>query len=392
MSRWTIVWSAVWTTGIILSLSLMSCSQKNRQGDKPKSWQSNMHRLSDNLSILLPLVHSESEFNHPQNHRTIERETKALASLAHNVDNIKAPADQDPALRFLSRQFSHDMAVAFSELRKGNRHFVRNQLKRSTSYCIACHTRTSSGNVQFELAFTPDLSSFGPLDKANFYAATRQFTKAMAQYKAALSRQDFALENPRAWVLATKKSLAISVRVLNDPNQALDLVQGLFRQQAVPLVYKIDAKEWLSSIKAWRISSANNQGQKSRRQKFNEAKKLIRSSHRALGFPSTGFINYLRASNLFHEILANPIRDPIYGESLYYAGLSAEALEETNFWGVHEVYYENCIRYQPNTELARKCYLRYERLQHYAYHNVSFPEHVRNKLNELKQIAGRWSF
>ena len=103
-----------------------------------------------------------------------------------------------------------------------------------------------------------------------------------------------------------------------------------------------------------------------------------------------GLVYFLRASVQLHDLLSTKSHKLVYGEALYYAGLTAESLREINLWTLHEAYYESCIRFQPYTTTAKKCYLRMEALQLASYvdgDNGFVPAAVRDHLKVLKSMA-----
>ena len=68
-----------------------------------------------------------------------------------------------------------------------------------------------------------------------------------------------------------------------------------------------------------------------------------------------------------------------------------------NLWTLHEAYYEACIKTAPRTQLAKKCYLRYEAVVITEYlaspYNGQVPVHIRHHLDNLRKIAemGDWN-
>lgn len=384
----------------ILSLTLTTvfCAQTGpqRATDQDRAnWQLRMQKLSRSLTELLPLVISKKEFDNPDNYRAIERETKELAELSHDIKATRVKPNGDPGMEFVSRKFFEDMADAHRQLVSGNREYARFVIKNTTSFCISCHTRNEEGrkDLGIDLA-SANVSNFTTLEKAQYHLAVREFDKALNDFDKAVNDRE-AYEDPQGIQLTAERALAVAVRVRRDPALASELVSRIVDSKWAPIYLRLNAREWKVSLKEWEkeLKKAKAKDAQKPEKLLSQAKALLAQgwSHTADALPTkAGLVDFLRASTLLHDLMGTDTKPDVYGEGLYYAGLAAESLREINLWTLHEAYYESCIRYQPYTNLAKKCYLRLESLllsSYTTYGGGFLPANVRDNLAELKSLS-----
>jgi len=383
-------------TAILFVLAACSPTAVKPTPDDRAQWQARMLRLSQSLSAILPLVISKKEYDNPKNYRVIEREVKDLAKLAHDVKGTKAKPDGDPGMEFVSKKFSEDMAEAVKQLNVGNRTYARHLVRNTVNYCISCHTQTDRGRQDIGLNFAfADLKSFTPIERAQYHMAIREFDKGLQDFDEAVNVPQFN-EDFQTLELTAERALAVAIRVKRDPNLANEIVSRILDSKWAPVYLRLNAREWKSSITAWEKSDLKKKSLKkaqNSKQNLEEAKRLLSAAWKQTASSTrnrAGLVDFLRASTLLHDLFSANDAASVYGEALYYAGLAAESLREINLWTLHEAYYEACIRHQPYTDLAKKCYLRFEALQlsAYAAYDGSFvPAGVRDHLSELKSLA-----
>lgn len=384
---------------LVSTAFIYSCNStpKKKMDAKGKSdWQKNMLMLSNDLSTLLPLVISRKEFEDPSNYKIIEQKTASLADIAHEVKSTKVKPDGDPGLEFVSRKFAEDMLEAKKQLYVGNRQHARYIIRNTTTFCIACHTRNDSGRQNLGISIAPsNFLKFTPLEKAQYHIAVREFDKALDDFDKAVNTPE-AFTDTQSLETTAERVIAVAVRVKRDPNLASEFVSRVIDSKWAPIYMRLSAREWKKSIQDWVTYDKQMKGSA----KLPKPEKLLADAKElmAKGWKHTasspqsraGLVDYLRASTLLHDLLGQGNMTPNYGEALYYAGLAAEALRDINLWTLHEAYYEACIRHQPYTRLAKKCYLRLEALQLSAYSGTGgnyLPGDIRDHLLELKALA-----
>jgi len=347
----------------LLIASACSSSEKPPQAaqaassssEKGPAWNAKMQELSSALNKLLPLVSDTKAFNNPTNEAPIKDATSRLKKLSHQVRSLQKPA-ADPAYESIARMLDEDLARAVSSLATGNRDYARLTIRESIGYCIQCHTQTAGGPnfPKLELGFDP--SSLSALGRGDFYAATRQFDRALESYQAGVSDSEYAKRDIFGWERAARSALAIAVRYKQSPEESLKIAKAVIKNKSAPDSLKTAAKSWTKSIADWSKQA------KSKKQESGLllAENLINQAEARQDLAEPQDISYLRASATLHQWLSsNPQSekpDANRAKGLLLAGRAAEATRELNFWTLHERYYELCIDSYPKSETAQTCY------------------------------------
>ena len=362
----------------------------SKKKDQP-SLNVKMQQLSQTLSKLLPYMTSDSRYEDPKNRRMIESELKRFSGFAHT---LKMPADSlkegDPTIRLGGGLFEEDAERAYQEFKRGNFRYSRTLLRTLSSYCVACHTRTDTGVKYPAVNLVPNEKTLSRYERGELYAATRQFDRAMEEFDRALSDANFARTRHLEWEKAVQNSLAIAVRVLKDPDQAMKVIDRVIQSPHVPLFMKEDALIWKASVDKWKKEASRKI--ETEGGAFSEARRLMAEAASVQKYPAdrSADVVYLRASAVLHEMLERWPQGSQRNEALFLAGAAYDVMREAGLWSLHELYFEACIRGAPHTELSRGCYARYEQAIYTGYSGsggVSIPSDVRRKLKTLKDLA-----
>lgn len=372
------------------------CSSSNKPPSEstdvsPVGWADKMQALSHTLSSLLPLVASRSKFNTEANAARIEEDTRKLKSLTHSLKTGDSP-NGDPTMRMMSGLFDEDITRALDALKSGNRDYARHILKDTTSYCIQCHTQANNGPNFPVLSLGIDTKELKPLERAEFFAATRQFDRALDSYVEALGDEKLAKADPFEWENAGRVALAITVRVKNDPKQTLAIVERIDKNKAKPASLQAPIKAWKKSIQAWSKEKALPADAKAR---LNAAKQMISAGQKKQEFPldHSQDIAYFRASSTLHELMqtqAGGNDKDFQANALYWSGVASEATRDMNFWTLHETYYEQCIRTTPGSTIAKQCFDKLKESVTLGYSGsagVQIPPEVAKRLEGFRAMA-----
>ena len=349
-----------------------------------------MAQLSDALSKLMPYVVSPSKFEDPGNRATIKKQLERLTEAAGTLHKVMPIPDDDPSIAYLSGKLHSNLERSKKLLAAGYTDQARSLIKTTTYYCIACHTRTDQGATNLKLDLVQDLSAFSTLERAEFFAATRNFDEATKAYEAALADRKFARRTPHRWEAAATRLLAITVRIRRDPRLTQELIAKIRDDELAPARLRAASLHWWRSAKEW--LDEPKIAEESRSVQLTQAKRLY-DQGTALDQDQrdAGLIYFLRASTRLHELLRYKERDAIYGTALYYARLTAEKLMPLNFWTLHSTYFEACVRFQPHTQMAKDCYTRFEKTQLIDDVNAAgrpvYSEETTELLKELKKLA-----
>lgn len=390
MKRWVGVWMVVaFGVGVGFPAGAKEDSDGKKKGQP--AWNVRMQQLSGTLSKLLPYMTSDSRYEDPKNRRLIESELKKFSGYAHT---LKMPADpskvSDPTIKLVGGLFEEDAERAYQEYKRGNFRYSRTLLRTLSSYCVACHTRTDSGAQFPPVNLVPNEKTLSRYERGELYAATRQFGQALEEFDRALSDADFARTRHLEWEKAVQNSLAITVRVLKDPDRAMKVVDRVIQSPNVPMFMKDDALIWKASIEKWKKEAFRKI--ETEEGAFSEARRLMAEAGSLQKYPAdrSADVVYLRASSVLHEMLERWPQGTKRNEALFLAGAAYEVMREAGLWSLHELYFEACIRGAPHSELARGCYARYEQAIYAGYSGsggVSIPSDVRRKLKTLKELS-----
>lgn len=372
-------------------------SKKTSKPKDPRVWNESMVELSEVFGRLLPMVVNDKKFHDPKNKKQLEKDVKKLTDLAHGMDkdlkneNYTFLPDSDLTIEMISDAFKKESSRALQELKKGHMDYAQSLLKQVSNFCISCHTRNQFGPDFQTLNIETDMSSLGPLEKANFLAATRQFDRALQAYRVVVKDTKFLSSQRLNWERALSKALLIAVRVRRDPALGVEIIDDVLAlEKKVPTFIQNYAKSWKGSLVAWqkepKREDTTEEGLFAEAQlSFTRAK-----AKQKYPFDRSAEVEFMRVSSLIHQMLRRYPKGERVPEALYIAGVSYEALQDLDWWSFHEMYYEQCIKKSPHSPIAQRCYARYEESVYLGYSGssgVSIPEEVRQRLDKLQKLA-----
>ncbi len=359
----------------------------NAQGNA--QWNAQMVRLASALREFLPDLYNKKRFNDPEQEARLRKEAEKFTKAAHDLGPMAKSADFDPSLTILWDSFDREMGRGLTELRRGNREYARGVFRGATQYCVACHTRDSSGPSYTGWDF--DLSGLDEFEKAEALIATRQFDSAMKTIRGVLAQGDSARTVPIAWQKAARLGLAVAVRHLDSPEEAGRTVEQVLGTASLPGFVREDAQAWSRSITSWKKEgkrkTTSDQGL------LTEMKRLLADAQKQQRYVAdhAGDISYLRVTAVAHRLMREYPKSKLVPESLLAAGMAYQALQDLDLWFLHEAFYENCIRRAPKTMTARSCFVRLEESMAVGYSGsagTEIPDEAQAKLNELKKLTG----
>jgi hypothetical protein len=183
----------------------------------------------------------------------------------------------------------------------------------------------------------------------------------------------------------------IAVRVKRNPRLTEEVIKRLELSQRLPDFVKGDIAVWKKALAQWQKEESAQSNQVGNRGKsLAVAKALLDQAALTENYPlgTAALIHYLRASSILADLLRQSIQDKVHGEALYFAGMSSQFLRGLTPWALEESYFDQCVRYQPKSSLAQKCYLKYESLQFaQSGYGETLPKYVEEYLEQLRSIA-----
>ncbi len=350
-----------------------------------------MREIQSVLNRLFVDISSDERFNDKKNFKTIEKDTKEFAKLAHDVSgkNANSP-DKDPSIGMIASDFAVEADYAAKSYAAGHRAYARVILGSMTNYCIACHTRINSGPSFVGMKIDPRMKGLDPIARGNYFAAIREFDQALGVFEKVSTEEDSARSHLFDYEKALRSGLSIAVRVKRDPDLAIRLVDNAIKNAGVPFYLREQAKDWKKSLVEWKAEkpvAADNIDSL-----FAEATRLVAKAREIQKFPAdrSADMVYLRASGVIHQLLGLEPKGIMGSNALYLAGLSYDVLDDYGVRDFGEFYYRSCIRQSPHTEVAKACYRRYEESVFFGYTGSGgtfIPSDVRARMNDLELLS-----
>ncbi len=365
-------------------------NKKSREEGEVPALAGSMQGFKANLTRLLPLVIDSKKFSSIENKKQITQEVDNLLAISKRVVHIPQVNSMDLSLRFIADAFTDELKRAKESIDSDRMEFARYTLMKMTSYCIECHTRTSSGPSFDTGELEQGLKSMTSMERGEYLLATRQFDRAFDEFqeviKFSLSKKTNLFDMDRA----ARYALAISVRYERNPKKSLKIAQLIANHDQSPVYLKQSARIWETSIKDW---------MKEKKQSLDDVEDVLKHSRSLVDmgykaqmslYDRSGEVVFLRVLSDLHLLLAKTLNKNQLGEVLYLTGLSYEVVRDLSVWSIHEDYYETCIRQAPHTTWSEKCFSKLEQSIYFGYtgsRGLSLPMDVQNKLDELKKLA-----
>jgi hypothetical protein len=361
-----------------------------------------MRELELTLRELLVAAASSARFDSAASDAKRKKETLAkadrLATLAAEIETFQPGAlggDRDPSLSMIARLLADQTENARQNLRAGHSAYARELIQSLPQYCLACHSRTGSGPSFRNAGDAAGLSELAPLEQAQYYAAVRQFDRALSIYGQYLKSSDKDAPYSPRWELAARNSLAIAIRVENDAAKAEKIVDTVLSNPQAPAFLGAQAEKWKASIARWkketdrRKKAAQRDGEA---ELLAVARRLMEEGRKEQLYPAdrSGDVSFLRATATLHELLSRYPQGKNAAEALYLAGLNYQTLRDLGLWELHSFYFLGCLHQAPHSELARRCYREYEQNVFLSFSGSSgthLPEEVKAELATLRTLA-----
>jgi hypothetical protein len=371
-----------------MAIGWMTTSWAEPPSSKPV-WHTTMQELSATLSDIILDSSSLERFSDPKNGARVVRSAKRMLQLTKDLRSkqMKVP-DADPSVKLIAGFFEEDAQHYYETVSERRGEYARIVARSFPSYCIACHSRTAYG-PQYGTDHLPKGAEKLPaLDRADYFAATRQFKAALGAYRTLSESTETSKNDPFGWQRAVRNGLALSIRIQGDAERAMEFVNAVRLNPNSPLHLKETAETWKTAVESWSKEKPKSGDA------LVEATRLLAEARKRQEYPADrrGDIELFRATESLHRYLSNPEnREPKrVAEAYYLAGQAYDVLRPLAIWDMQDFYYVGCIREVPHTPLARDCYRRYEESVYFAHSGSSgvyLPKPVRRRLEQLEVLA-----
>lgn len=375
---------------LLLTVMVSSAFAAGDEAPSNTEWKNKMNQLSLTITSLLSQASSPERFRDPKNKASIQKNIDSLKTLAHTLNPKKmSSSKKDPTLAVFAKDLEEKADNALQAFSSGHMDYSRRVVRQVTASCIACHSRNASG-PQFGDIGAPDSSmNLKPIELARYFAATRQFDRAFDESMKLV--KDQSTTSPWEWQEAVDQALNLAVRVKRDPKAALGVTEAILHDDHTPKYLKQNAKTWEQSIASWKKelkAAALKSSTLSEGALLKEAQRLFQKGQKLQKFPMdfSGNVFYLRSTSVLHDLLQNYPEGKKTTEALFWIAQGYENLSALRDDDIQNVFYEACIHEKPHSDLALKCYHRYEQNTIFGFTGSSgthLPDEIQEKLLHL---------
>lgn len=349
---------------------------------EPDATRARMQQIFDSMRVLLPLSVNESAFASPANR---ERVTHALEKLAQNAEALSAHARRDDVGRkYLGSSLEADARRALARYREGRPENAAFLVRRTTDYCVACHTQAESPDSSLTTGFV-DATALAALplpERARILVATRQFDEGQAAFEELLLDPNVRAQDLTG---ALSDYLVVTIRVKGDYARARSTLEKFQKRPDLWERLREDVGLWIDALRRLEPERDAPPSVETARRRIDEARAIV-------PYPADrgGLVHYVVASGLLLRLLeAPPASTPEEAEAWYLLGV-AESETTTGSWASQgDLYLETAIRTAPQSPSAKKAYSMLEEnilLDWSGSSGTHLPKEERDRLAELRAL------
>ncbi len=347
-----------------------------------------MREVFNSLMNLQTYIVSEERFRDPKNRSVIEKDLKTLNQVKHAFP--KKMLDEEPGLAAIAKLYSEYISDTHLQFSKGNVDYARNRLRTVSAFCLNCHTRVTTEKSFVDFQNRLEKGDFSLFEKAEMAAATRQFDKAISQYRELLSVPPKNEWGVIQYSRALRHAINVAVRVKKDPDLSQEILDQVSKMKDLPEFVQDYVVQWKKEVAVWKSEKKEEEVKGAKA--IAKARTLIETATSAQAFPAdeNSDISLLRATHYLHEALDEKPNSDDRAEALYLLGMAYQVLQDPMLWELDTIYYESCIREKPHSDLSKKCYRRYSDRLYLGYTGSGgtyIPESELKKLVELRKLA-----
>lgn len=379
---------------LFFSALTVSCSQDTKKPDNAavsqvvspgdKTWKAQMHALEAALTELYPLAFDAKKFSDIENEKKIEKNLETIRDLAKAVNHSPMAQISDPSLQFISIDFKEQIDSTWASFVDKKKEFARFNVLHLSSYCIECHTRNSYGPSFGSEKLSEQMQSLSVLERADYLTAIRRFDEALGLYNQYFINSQNSYNDFFKAEKSAQAAMAITVRYKKSKEETEKFIKSMQTAKNLPLYLKRALDLWLKDVEAWKKEKKNNLNTAAIRKRLDLA-----NVRRFEGGSLAGEVLVLRSLSDLHDLLMKSLKKEELGETLYLLGLAYSQTESSMFLNLDEKYFETCIRRNPKTPWAKKCFEKLEETLAMDYSGSAgtfIPVEVRTRLEELRKL------
>lgn len=361
---------------------LLACqTQPKQEMAAKKSWSESMQGLSQEVKDILPFVYSRQISYSPKQVEDWRGKLVSFAKTAHKISpQMGQPfLGEDPLVNFSLEKMGQDVDRAEKALAVGQVKYSKGVMKTVMGHCFRCHSVTDVGSKAHWKVGNFSGLSLSPLEKSELLVATRKYDEAMKELETAFKDAEYQQNQPFDYEAALKRYLVLTVRLNPKPEQASDTFENILEMKTLPYYLAKKVEAWKKSLDMWSTE----------KRKLNPtlkvAKDMVRKARGSQSYEKdhVADVEFIRATGMLHGLLQAKNTPTDKAQIYYMLGEVYEVLDELGYWGLHETYYESCIRVTPHSQVASRCF---QRLQESIYLGYSGSGGVHIPPDELKRL------
>jgi hypothetical protein len=340
----------------------------------------NMTQVANELSLLLPYLVSEADFNDPAKGTVILGHLKNLEKyFAQNQSHF---SQKQQLARLITHQTLQNLITQSTRtFQEGKKEISRRMLKATPGLCLNCHMQDDAHAKIFRVNPNNMGSS---LAMAEFYQITRRPKEALAKI------DQFFSEKKMHTPAEVGQALENELKIMLFNRFAWDKIELRLQDH---LKYRVPTKEIRSQVSGWL------EGVKKAKTAFSAHLRRVQdipiALEKSLGTkePSLGLvaspleevIYFKLRSELFYLLNGNPKEEDL-PEIFYWLSYSERALSYDYFYSLADTYLKACIEHWPKSVMAKKCYEEYEDFVEFSFTGSSGTEIPSDIAAELKAL------
>lgn len=369
---------------LVVAALVVSCQSSQKE---EASWSGQMQNMSQDIKLLIPYAYNKEAYLDPKNEPVIKTALKDLTVQSHKVPEEmgKKFLGDDPIISYALNHLQGDLNRALSAFSHGQKEYSRSVLKSSMGHCFQCHSLTNIGaQARWDISDFKNLE-LTPEEKLDLLVAARKYKEAFEFADEMISAPDIIQNQPLVFESILRKHLALSLRINGNPTQTLKDLDRVLKDRKLPVYLQKQVTAWRDSLEGWRSVKENGKRFiKLAEERISKAKRL-----QEYAYDHAGDVEYIWATDILHKGLRTSPSAEMEAKAYYLLGISYEVLDDIGSYGLHESYYEACVRKEPRTKLAKQCYDRLEASLVQGFSGsagVSLPADERKRLENLKSL------
>jgi len=342
-----------------------------------------MHEAYAAFRDLQKFIVSRQRFQDPANAAEISALMGTLKNSFHKVEGTPTKLSSEPGFASTLKVLNEMLGDAKQRFDEGKSGYALWRLKSASSHCVSCHTRH-----EVPMEFSDDsvrLGLLSPIERGEFFLATRQFQRAKETFKQAVldpEGEPIRMSALRNWLL-------VFTRVQPNPNAALTELTHMLAKTTMRSYDREEIQSWIVSLRRWK-----GEGKKFDIPVLKRAENLIRQAVGG-GDPISariGTVELLRATAMLHTLLEGNevLGEGDRGYALYLLGLCYSELPSFFVVELPEMFLEQSVREVPSSETAQKAFAKYREVVTLGFTGsggTRIPDDVLLKFKELHDIA-----